>query len=631
LNTHNDTLTSKSILATFGKAETFQDLSLPDLARLVPFMKEVYFKEGEQIIAEGAPSDTLYMLVEGVVQVNSGRRSMGTVKDGYLGEEAVLDHPEYFYTMTAASKTVKALSFMGHETSTVLDNLVSAKRDFSFSLLRFGLKDKSDVHSKKSSDTAITDSAKKKKQEKKERNTFVGWILAFVLPVLLYNLPVFSSVSENARIFIAVFTVTILMWVFKLVPDYVAGLLSVLVTLVLGLTPGSVILGGFQSSSFFMALSIFVLASVVVASGVVFRVTLLLLKYTPPSTFFYNLVLTLAGLVLTPILPSSNGRVGLITPLLNDLTSSLGFNRQGPDATRLAVSAFFGLSIFSSVFMTSKSINFLVFGMLPPQVQESFQWVDWFFAASVAGIVSLVLLLLLSSVAYPPKEKAHISQEHIIQQLSILGKMSRSEWGATLGVGLFILGIVTTSVHKIKPAWIGLALMFLFLALGSMNKKEFKDKIDWPFLFLLGTLIGLARAISHLGIDDLIAAQLGGLMGLMQSNIYLFVLVLAVIITLIRFAMSINAAVVISASIFLPLAQSAGFNMWVMGFMILTLAESFIIPYQCSYYIMFQGLNEERKIYSEKSFLKFNLWSFVIRLAAIYASIPFWKATDILK
>ncbi|MBF0445225.1 MAG: anion permease [Magnetococcales bacterium] len=628
MKTNNDIISSKSLLATFGKAETFQDLSLPDLARLVPFMKELNFKEGEQIIAEGTSADTLYMLLEGVVQVNSGRRSMGTVNEGYLGEEAVLDHPEYFYTMTAASKEVKVLSFIGCETSTILENQASAKRDFSFSLLRFGLKDKSIVHSKKSPDTITTNSAKK---QKKEINTFIGWVLVFLSPLLLYNLPLFSTLGENIRIFIGVFAVTILMWVFKLVPDYVAGLLSVLVTLVLGLTPGSVILGGFQSSSFFMALSIFVLAAVVVASGVVFRVTLLLLKYTPPSTFFYNLILTLAGLVLTPILPSSNGRVGLVTPLLNDLTSSLGFKRQGPDATRLAVSAFFGLSIFSSVFMTSKSINFLIFGMLPPQVQESFQWLDWFFAASVAGIVSLILLLLISSIAYPPKEKAHISQKHIIQQLTILGKMSRSEWGATLGVGLFILGIVTTSVHKIKPAWIGLALMFLFLALGTMNKKEFKDKIDWPFLFLLGTLIGLARAISYLGIDDLIAAQLGGLMGLMQSNLYLFVLVLAGIITLIRFAMSINAAVVISSSIFLPLAQSAGLNMWVMGFMILTLAESFIVPYQCSYYVMFQGLNEERKIYSEPSFLKFNLWSFVIRLAAIYASIPFWKAMDILK
>ncbi|MBF0195814.1 MAG: anion permease [Magnetococcales bacterium] len=628
MNTNNDKLSSESILATFGNAEIFQELKLPDLARIVPFMKELHFKKGEQIIAEGTHADKLYMLLEGVVQVDSGRRSMGTVNEGYLGEEAVLDHPEYFYTMTAASDVVKVLSFIGSETSKILEKQVSAKRDFSFSLLRFGLKNKSDVHSKKEPNIVKVDSAKK---QKKEVNTFVGWVLAFLSPLILYNLPILSSIGENARIFIAVFAVTILMWVFKLVPDYVAGLLSVLVTLVLGLTPGSVILGGFQSSSFFMALSIFVLASVVVASGVVFRVTLLLLKYTPPSTFFYNLIITLAGLVLTPILPSSNGRVGLITPLLNDLTSSLGFKRQGPDATRLAVSAFFGLSIFSSVFLTSKSINFLVFGMLPLQVQESFQWVDWFLAASVAGLVSLVLVLFISSVAYPPQEKAHISQEHIIQQLSILGKMSKSEWGATIGVGLFILGIVTTSIHKIKPAWIGLALMFLFLALGTMNKKEFKDKIDWPFLFLLGTLIGLARAISHLGIDSLIAAQLGGLMGIMQSNIYLFVLILAGIITLIRFAMSINAAVVISASIFLPLAQSAGLNMWVMGFMILTLAESFIIPYQCSYYVMFQGLNEERKIYSEKSFLKFNLWSFIIRLTAIYASIPFWKATDILK
>jgi len=170
-----------------------------------------------------------------------------------------------------------------------------------------------------------------------------------------------------------------------------------------------------------------------------------------------------------------------------------------------------------------------------------------------------------------------------------------------------------------------------FLAWNTLDKKAFKDKIDWPFLFLLGTLIGLAKAISFLQIDDIIASQLGGLIELMKYNFYLFVLALAFIIFIIRFAVSINATVVIVASIFLPLSESAGINAWVMGFMILTLSEAFLVPYQCSYYIMFKSFNEKYDIYDESSFLKFNILGSLIRIIAIYASIPLWQAMEILQ
>ena len=82
-------------------------------------------------------------------------------------------------------------------------------------------------------------------------------------------------------------------------------------------------------------MSIFVLSTVVVSPGLIYRISLILLKYIPQSNFLYNLMVTLIGLFLTPIMPSTNGRVGLTTPLLTDLTTSLRYTLQGNYANRL--------------------------------------------------------------------------------------------------------------------------------------------------------------------------------------------------------------------------------------------------------------------------------------------------------
>jgi len=611
-----------SIVKNLHDIPYLSEFSVQDLARISPYVEEQIIKKGEIIFKQDALADKLFFISEGEVEISSDILAK-TIKSGFFGEESVLAQPNYFY-QAKATKACKIFIFKAKDLNKILEKYAALRHSFSLSLLRFGLDNRDVVNIVPSTEDENADT-------KGEVKKFIGWILAFIIPIVLYNLPMMESLPANTKTFLAIFGTTINMWVFKLVPDYIAGLLPIIVVLTLGITPNSIILSGFQSSSFFMAMSIFVLSAIVVQSGLVYRVLLNLLKHLPPIKFVYNIMLTMIGMILTSIIPSTNGRVGLVFPLLIDIINILDFKKKGKEANRLAISTFFGISLFSAIFMTSKSINFVLFGMLSAQVQDGFQWLDWALAASVAASVSFVIFMFISTQIYRSDEQPQFKRSDIEKQLTILGPISNIEWSIIFGIVLLMLGIITASAHKIKPAWVALAIMFVFLAWNTLDKKAFKDKIDWPFLFLLGTLIGLAKAISFLQIDDIIASQLGGLIELMKYNFYLFVLALAFIIFIIRFAVSINATVVIVASIFLPLSESAGINAWVMGFMILTLSEAFLVPYQCSYYIMFKSFNEKYDIYDESSFLKFNILGSLIRIIAIYASIPLWQAMEILQ
>ena len=64
--------------------------------------------------------------------------------------------------------------------------------------------------------------------------------------------------------------------------------------------------------------------------------------------------------------------------------------------------------------------------------------------------------------------------------------------------------------------------------------------------------------------------------------------------------------------------------------MILVLGEMWFFPYQCSYYQQFQQQTRNCEFYDEHSFLRFNWLSNGLKLASVYASIPWWKMLGFL-
>ncbi len=609
---------NNDIATALNNAPFLCELDRADRARLAPNVEIITLSPGDTIFEMNQRTDSLFLLLEGEVSLHEKSGDHYLVTSGYIGEELVLNKPTYTAKASAA-QTCRLLVIKGENVVSILSKIPKGTQLFVSSYFRHHKPD---------------DDLEKSRQSKATNNDalvkFLGWLLVCTLPFLIYSITADIDLSENSRIFIAVFSIAINMWAFKLVPDYVAGMIPLLVVLILGIAPNEIVLSGFQSTGFFMAMSIFVLAVIIINSGLVYRITLQLLSITPSSHFAYNIMLTIIGIVSTPILPSANGRVSLISPLLQDTISLLHYKPASSDANQLANSAFFGVSLFSSIFLTSKSVNFLLYSILPVQVQNSFQWADWFQAAAVAGLTLLILLVVFNHFCFKSNTRPSLDKNQIKRQQTALGRITLDEYAAILGIVILIMGVLTTSIHKIKPAWIAFTLMLIYLALGTVSKKSFREKIDWPFLFLLGTLIGLTKTLSYLGLDRVIAEQLYWLQEIMLGNIYLFVLILFGITITLRIALSTPATVVIMASIFLPLAEASGINMWVIGFMILTLSEIFILPYQSSYYLLFREVNSPTPQYNEPSFLKFNLLVGGFRLLAIYISIPVWQAMELL-
>lgn len=599
------------------------------LSRLLPYLEERHYAPGEVIYRAGDAAAGLYLLCAGaaVLQTADGRPlAQGCTR---IGEESVTA-VEHYLTDAIACSAATVLYLPRTSVLPLLSAHPGLKTDFMLALTGH--------LSGPALPTASTLTASNISRSKPtaappapaNRVRLAGWLATIVLPVSVLLLGNHVGMDRHSAMFLAIFAATVTMWAFALVDDYIPGLFAVMAILIAGLVPAPVILAGFASDGFMMAMSILGLGTVIVTSGLSYRTMLLLLRRLPNSRFWHNLGLAMTGFFLTPLIPTINGRVSLVTPFSADMIKSLRFMPQGQAATQLVVSAFTGVSLFSAMFLSSKSVNFAVFSLLPVQSQDQYQGFKWLAASAVAALVMLAAYAVCASWLFRSSERPQLATQRIGAQIELLGPMKQREWAALLGIGVFIAGMLTASLHQVQAPWMGLVIFYALLLFGSLNKKELTEKIDWPFLLYLSGLAGMVNAFNYLGLDQQLAASLPGIGATMRDNFSLFVLLLFGLIFIIRLAVPISATIVVLASLFMPLAEINGVNPWVVGFVILMLGEVWFLPYQCSYYLQLQAVNRAHPMYHEKSFLLYNGLMNLARLAAVYASIPYWKASGLL-
>lgn len=458
-----------------------------------------------------------------------------------------------------------------------------------------------------------------------------GWFLAVAVPLFLYFWMQYQSdLNQNSIIFLAIISIPLIMWMFSLLPDFVPALFAVLLCLLFGLAPPEVALSGFSSNGFLLTFSVLGLGVVITSSGLTYRYTLLMLKWLPEHTVWYQFALFFTGVLFTPIVPSIAGRAAISAPILRNMTQGLDAKTKQRSAGMLYSGGLDGISFVSAIFLTSAPANLIIFGMLPQQEQQAFQFMYWLYAASLTGIIMLILYLVVSAIYFRAYHKVDVSKVEIKEKLKHMGDMSWREWWALAGIIVLAIGIMTASTHKIKIPFVAFTVFFVLLFLGVLTRDEFVRKIDWAFLFLLGCLIGVLATMNYLEIDKLLLLQLSTLGDYMRHDFHVFVFILSMTILIVRLFIPINSTILIFATALLPIASASGVSPWLIGFIILIMAETSFFNYQSPHILYFCSVGKGDLEFNEWSITVFKGLLVIVKLIAIYASIPFWLSIGVL-
>jgi len=128
-------------------------------------------------------------------------------------------------------------------------------------------------------------------------------------------------------------------WLLEPVPDFAVALGMAAAWGVAGLAPPSLAFGGFASSAWVIALAALGISSAMAASGLLFRIALMLLRVFPPTHRGQVAALLVGGGVLTPVVPTVFGRVATAAPVARELSQALGYARASRESAAIAFAA----------------------------------------------------------------------------------------------------------------------------------------------------------------------------------------------------------------------------------------------------------------------------------------------------
>ncbi|HBQ43029.1 MAG TPA: anion permease, partial [Lactobacillus acetotolerans] len=169
-----------------------------------------------------------------------------------------------------------------------------------------------------------------------------------------------------------------------------------------------------------------------IKSGLGKRIAYFFVKTFGKRTLGLAYALSLVETVLAIGIPSNNARVnGIMYPIIDNLSKKMGSDpkkgTQREMGSYLVFNEYEVNIVTSTMFLTGLAGNMVALGIAKTQ-NVNISWMQWFLAAIVPGIISLILVPFILYKIYPPKIKetpnAHAWAD---KKLKSLGKMTAAE------------------------------------------------------------------------------------------------------------------------------------------------------------------------------------------------------------
>ena len=298
------------------------------------------------------------------------------------------------------------------------------------------------------------------------------------------------------------------------------------------------VLGGYKSSTTWLVFAAFAMSTAFVATGLGKRIAYLLIGGLGSTTLRLGYVNACLDLLISPAMPSVTARAGgIIFPIMNSVAVSLGSE---PDTSPRKAGRYLLLNTYMVVkttgyfFITAMAPNMLAMELIGKVYGSShpflLSWPQWFYAASVPGLICLFLTPLVVYFICPPELKKLDNKAIAKKGLEELGPMTVRE--KTL-LGLFILAVLSWALGEkigIKEAsTTAISIMTLLVICGVLVWDDMlKNKGAWNTLVWYGGLLGLSGVLEKAHFFDWLSATMqanlnfGGISSTIATVIILF-------------------------------------------------------------------------------------------------------------
>lgn len=367
-------------------------------------------------------------------------------------------------------------------------------------------------------------------------NKIVLFAIPFLIGLIIWFIPPPEGVQVQAWHLLAIFVATIVGIIAKPLPMGAVAMLGITATALTNTLSIKEALSGFGNTTIWLIVIAFFVARGFIKTGLGSRIGYMFMKALGKKTLGLSYGLIATDLILAPAIPSNTARGGgVIYPILRSVAEAYGSNPEDGTARKLGAflikTSFQTLIISSSMFLTAMAANPLSVKFAAEQGIE-ISWGLWALAASVPGLVSLLVVPLLLYKLYGPEVKETPQAVQMAKdKLEEMGKVTTHEW---IMLGTFILLLILwifgklIGVHSTLAALVGLSVLLVTTVLTWQD--ILNERGAWDTLVWFAALVMMASFLNSLGLIPWFSETMGNLVGeiswipafLILSLVYLY-------------------------------------------------------------------------------------------------------------
>ncbi|MGK9288480.1 anion permease [Staphylococcus warneri] len=350
------------------------------------------------------------------------------------------------------------------------------------------------------------------------------FILPIVVGLLIWALTPFKpdALDTQAWYMFAIFVATIIACITQPMPIGAVSIIGFTLTVLVGVVDIKTAVQGFGNNSIWLIAMAFFISRGFVKTGLGRRIALQFVKLFGKKTLGLAYSLVGVDLILAPATPSNTARAGgIMFPIIKSLSESFGSSPK--DGTERKMGAFLiftefqGNLITAAMFLTAMAGNPLAQNLAEKTAHVHITWMNWFLAALIPGLVSLIVVPFIIYKMYPPTVKETPNAKQWAEnELANMGPISIAEKFMT---GIFIVALalwVTGSFIHVDATLTAFIALALLLLTGVLTWKDILNETGaWNTLVWFSVLVLMADQLNQLGfipwLSQLIAHSLHGL------------------------------------------------------------------------------------------------------------------------
>ena len=314
-----------------------------------------------------------------------------------------------------------------------------------------------------------------------------------------------SGLDEKGYQIFVVFISVIISLLVRAFPMAVSVLAGLSFSVMVGLISLKEALKGYSDSTTWLVVIAFLIAGVVIDTGLGKRISLLCIHALGKSMTGLGYAICSAELILGPLVPSNTARGGgILAPIVDSMSRTLGsMPNKSPDKAGqyLHLLGAHANLITAAMFLTGMAANPLISKMGLDVFQIEFNWYTWALGSIFPGVLGLLGLPILLKYLSPPTIKSiQPIRDKIKKDIKVLGPWTFQEITTALTLGIMLLLWSTKPVHGWGTTTVALFGLLTILFLNAISWEEMaKNHKAWDTLIWLGGLLTLATSLKDLG------------------------------------------------------------------------------------------------------------------------------------